>query len=145
MAIFDNFKGQIIKKVVDALEQNNIQSVLIPANCTDRLQPMDIFVNKSIKTFLRKQFTAWYAEQISKQVKHGSETAQAPPPAEKQGNSKNTESISEESDETWRDSSSDDDRDDKDEDSTGSSSESNEDTRAEFKPVDTSAVRMKSL
>ena len=51
MAIFHNFKGQITKKVLDELEQNNIQSVLIPANCTDRLQPMDLSVNKSIKTF----------------------------------------------------------------------------------------------
>ena len=70
--------------------------------------------------------------------------------------SKNTESSSEESDETWRSDSSDDDvsceeskssdneRDD--EDSTGSSSDSSdEDTRAEFEPVDTSAARMKSL
>lgn len=29
MAIFDNFKGQITKKVLDELEQNNIQLILI--------------------------------------------------------------------------------------------------------------------
>lgn len=118
---------------------------------------MDLSVNKSIKTFLRKQFTTWYAKQILKQIQDGNETTQAPPPAEKQGNPKKTESSSKESDETWRDDSfnddnisceesesSDDDRDDKD--STGSSSESSdEDTRAEFEPVDTSAARMKSL
>ena len=159
MAIFDNFKGQITKKVLDELEQNNIQSVLIPVNCTDRLQPMDLSVNKSIKTFLRKQFTTWYAKQVSQQVQDGNEAVQASSQAQQQKEmhtSKNTESNSEESDETWRSDSSDDDvsceesksSDDErdDEDSTGSSSDSSdEDTRAEFEPVDTSAARMKSL
>ena len=48
-----------------ALEKNNIQSVLIPATCTDRLQPLDISVNKSAKVFVRSEFQQWYAAQIS--------------------------------------------------------------------------------
>jgi len=51
MAIFDNFKDHITKKMLDKLEQNNIQAVLVPANCTDLFQPMDLSVNKSIKAF----------------------------------------------------------------------------------------------
>ena len=37
---------------------------MIPANCTDRLQPLDISVNKAAKEFLRRQFHDWYAKQI---------------------------------------------------------------------------------
>ena len=31
---------------------------VVPANCTD---PMDVSVNKPVKSFLRKQFQEWYA------------------------------------------------------------------------------------
>ena len=64
LAIFDNFRGQLTENVVKELECHNIQSVLVPANCTDRLQPMDLSVNKSAKSFMRSQFTMWYAEEM---------------------------------------------------------------------------------
>lgn len=64
MAIIDNFRGQLTEKIVKELEDNNIQSVLVPANCTDRLQPMDLSVNKSAKAFMRSQFAMWYAEEM---------------------------------------------------------------------------------
>lgn len=56
LALFDHFKGQLTANVTTALEKHNIQSVLIPATCTDRLQPLDISVNKSAKVFLRSEF-----------------------------------------------------------------------------------------
>lgn len=64
LAIFDHFKGQLTEKVIDCLEKHNIQSVLVPANCTDRLQPLDISVNKAAKAFLRSQFQEWYANEV---------------------------------------------------------------------------------
>ena len=64
LAIFDNFWGQLTENVVEELERHNIQSVLVPANCTDRLQPMDLSVLKSAKAFMRSQFTMWYAEEM---------------------------------------------------------------------------------
>ena len=42
---------------------------MVPANCTDLLQPMDISVNKPAKNFLRGQFQDWYATQICQQLK----------------------------------------------------------------------------
>ena len=42
------------------LDENNVSVVLIPPNCTDRLQPLDVSVNKSAKEFLCKQFHTWY-------------------------------------------------------------------------------------
>ena len=56
LAIFDHFKGQLTDIVVQLLETFNIQSVLVPASCTDRLQPLDISVNKSAKSFLKSEF-----------------------------------------------------------------------------------------
>ena len=69
LVIFDQFKGQITDKILSLLEQNNLDIVIVPANCTDRLQPMDVSVNKAVKTFLRQQFQEWYAHEICKQIK----------------------------------------------------------------------------
>ena len=60
LAIFDVFKGQQTEGVLKILEENNILVVSVPANCTDRLQPMDLSVNKSVKEFMRSKFRDWY-------------------------------------------------------------------------------------
>lgn len=63
-ALFDHFKGQMTSKV---LEANHIHSVLIPESCTDKLQPMDVSVNKAAKAFLHREFQSWYANSIMTQ------------------------------------------------------------------------------
>ena len=68
LAIFDHFKGQLTDNVCGLLEQHNIHSVLVPANCTDRLQPLDLSVNRSAKAFLQSQFQNWYASELKKQI-----------------------------------------------------------------------------
>jgi len=45
------------------IDDNSINSVIIPANCTDLLQPLDLSVNKAVKNFLGKQFEEWYAKE----------------------------------------------------------------------------------
>ena len=58
VAIFDHFiKGQLTERITQVLEENNIQSVLIPAAFTGELQPMDISVNKVIKSFVHNKFS----------------------------------------------------------------------------------------
>ena len=64
LVIMDNFKSQITPSVVSVLEENNIQVSLIPLNTTDRLQPLDISVNKTAKHFLKEKFQEWYSDQI---------------------------------------------------------------------------------
>ena len=64
LAIFDFFKGQTTLGTYLLLEQNNIYSISIPANCTDRLQPMDLSVNKSSKDQLKTQFMEWYSSRV---------------------------------------------------------------------------------
>ena len=68
LIIMDNFKGQITSSVNSVLEANSIHVCLLPANTTDRLQPMAISVNKPAKDFLKRHFGDWYAEQIQKQL-----------------------------------------------------------------------------
>ena len=59
------------ERIHDILEDNNIYIVDVPANCTDRLQPMDLSVNKSIKEHLKSSFQLWYANQVSIQLDQG--------------------------------------------------------------------------
>ena len=68
LVIFDRFKGQCTSHVLDSLRKNNIHIVVVPANCTDRLQPLDVSLNKSAKEFLRRKFQEWYAEQVRSQL-----------------------------------------------------------------------------
>lgn len=56
LVIFDRFKGQCTPTVFQLLSESSIQIAIVPANLTDRLQPLDVSVNKAVKDHLRKQF-----------------------------------------------------------------------------------------
>jgi hypothetical protein len=66
-----SFSGQMTDAFFELLEENHLRHVLVPANCTDRLQPLDVSVNKAAKEFLRRQFHDWYAKQICEHLKDG--------------------------------------------------------------------------
>lgn len=66
--IFDGFKGQNTPEFLARLEEKNISCVRIPPNCTDKLQPLDISINKSMKNELRKQFQMYYASEVQRQL-----------------------------------------------------------------------------
>ena len=68
LLMFDNFKGQCTEALLKLLDENNVSVVFIPPNCTDRLQPLDVSVNKSAKEFLRRKFHVWYAENVCAQL-----------------------------------------------------------------------------
>ena len=68
LVIFDKFTGQGTESVLKLLQDNHIHFVMVPANCTDRLQPLDVSVKKPAKSFLRQQFHGWYAKQICQQL-----------------------------------------------------------------------------
>jgi len=67
LLLFDNFKAQCTEDILKLLDTKNIDVVIIPANCTDRLQPLDLSINKAAKEFLRGKFQEWYAMQIFNQ------------------------------------------------------------------------------
>ena len=68
LLIPDNFKGQSTDDGLWLLESNNIFVCFIPPNCTDRLQPMDLSVNKVVKNHLREKFESWYADQVTSAI-----------------------------------------------------------------------------
>lgn len=51
-------------------EHNVMLSVLVPSNCTDQLQPIDLSVNKPPKDHIQNKFTTWYAD-MNDQLEHG--------------------------------------------------------------------------
>jgi len=71
LALFDTFKGQCTNEVHDLLDQNNILYAFIPANCTDKLQPLDLTINKAAKNFMRSKFQEWYGNTICQQLDDG--------------------------------------------------------------------------
>ena len=52
------------------LEENHIFRVLVPNNCTDLLQPLDLSVNKPFKDKLRRGLE-WYTQEVAKQLQDG--------------------------------------------------------------------------
>ena len=74
LLLFDNFKAQCTTPLLQTLDNNNINVLLIPPNCTDRLQPLDISVNKAAKEFLRGKFQKWYAQEVCSQFQSGERT-----------------------------------------------------------------------
>jgi hypothetical protein len=67
----------VYRRYIATLEQNAIDVITIPANCTDRLQPLDISTNKAAKSFMQGQFQSWYAQQVQLQMKDGGTTNEA--------------------------------------------------------------------
>ena len=67
LVLFDNFNGQCTDGIFQLLEEHHINSVIIPANCTDHLQPLDLSFNKAAKTFLHSKFQMWFAKEIALQ------------------------------------------------------------------------------
>lgn len=61
--IFDCFRGQITEWFLDVLKKK--QYATIPPYCTEKLQIMDLSVNKCAKDYLNKEFHEWYASEVA--------------------------------------------------------------------------------
>ena len=68
MAMFDGFKGQTTDNIRSLLAANNIVVIQLPPNCTDKLQPLDLSVNKPVKDGMKAKFQQWYADEVKKQL-----------------------------------------------------------------------------
>ena len=68
LVVFDQFKAQNTGAFLEALAKNNISVIGVPANCTDRLQPLDISVNKPLKSQMKNSFQQWYSDQVERNL-----------------------------------------------------------------------------
>ena len=68
LLLIDSFKGQCNEKLLKFFGFNSINVVMVPLNCTDRLQPLDVNVNKPVKDFLCEKFHSWYTQNICAQL-----------------------------------------------------------------------------
>ena len=68
LVIFDRFRAQCTNTILELLASKYVHVAIVPANCTDRLQPLDVSVNKAAKEYLRRQFQEWYSEQVCLQL-----------------------------------------------------------------------------
>ena len=55
LVIFDQFKSQCTAAVLEVLAENHILVALVSVNCTDRLQPLDISINKPVGCYMADQ------------------------------------------------------------------------------------------
>ena len=69
LAVFNCSHGQTTPEFSALLQKHNIIQVPVPAYCTDKLQPLDISINKPVKDEVRRRFQSWYAEKVSKQLR----------------------------------------------------------------------------
>jgi len=64
VAIFDVYKSHQSPSVISKLKENGITPLFVQACCTDRLQPLDLTVNRSYKELLKQRFHDWYTAQL---------------------------------------------------------------------------------
>lgn len=64
LVIFDRFKAHLTASFTETLQKLNLIAVLVPANMTDFLQPLDLSVNKSAKDYFSDLFHDWYSHEI---------------------------------------------------------------------------------
>ena len=68
LLILDVFRGQITSQVTTLLQENNIFFVTVPNNMTHLFQPLDLTVNGFCKSYLKRKFSQWFAQQFHRQL-----------------------------------------------------------------------------
>ena len=64
----NHLSNPLARSITDLLEENNSRLCLLLPNTTNRLQPMDLSVNRQAKDMLKRCFEDWHSQQIMKQL-----------------------------------------------------------------------------
>ena len=71
LLIFDVFRGQKTDSFINHLAEKNCIVVFVSSNMTDMFQPLDVTVNKNIKSVIRNCYNDWYSEQVVTALNNG--------------------------------------------------------------------------
>ncbi len=63
----ERVKGQCVESIFKKLEENNILYVLV-RSCTDRLQRLNLSINKPAKDHMKRRFQEWFSNTIREQL-----------------------------------------------------------------------------
>lgn len=66
--MFDAFSTQSKDIISEALGRKQNFACQNTSKCTDRLQPLDLAVNKPAKDFVHRKFNVWYANLVQKKL-----------------------------------------------------------------------------
>ena len=67
--ITDTFEGQENDKMRKFCSKNSCEIVIISHNFTNKLQPLDLSVNKVANSFISNKYNPWLANEVSKQLR----------------------------------------------------------------------------
>ena len=56
------------QQLTTPLRENNIYFVIVPNNMTHLFQPLDLTVNGFCKSFMKRKFAEWFAQQFDHQL-----------------------------------------------------------------------------
>ncbi len=68
LLLYDNFRGHTTKKVLDFIKENLplVEVIMLPPYTTSILQPLDIGINKSFKSHIKKEYINFLIENYDK-------------------------------------------------------------------------------
>ena len=79
LLIMDSHKSHLNPKVLTSIKKLNYDVEFFPSNCTGRLQPLDIGINKSIKEIYSQKWENWFDDIVTKNTL--SDKSNYPPPS----------------------------------------------------------------
>ena len=70
------FRGQCTENIFALLEAKHVLVTVVPANCTDQLQPLDVSINKVTKNFFAASFrSGTQSRYVCQQLPNGNDSA----------------------------------------------------------------------
>ena len=75
LVIMDTFKGQDNDQMRKFCSKSSCEIFITPHNLTNTFQPLDMSVNKAVKSFISNKYNSWLANEVSKQLRAGKAAA----------------------------------------------------------------------
>ena len=63
------FKGQENRILKEFFSKNRYETVILRRSLTNKFQPLDITVNKAMKTFIQNRYSDWFSDQVARKLK----------------------------------------------------------------------------